>query len=294
MKQATSKNIEHLQQAINVQQMCTATICTYINSILPHIMKLKQTVLQLQQKVTTEQDTVQINAPDIDLDTDGPKPPRSHTNTVVVSVQEHFTSPEPEVLDAAESQEDNTARESSDFICHSSEESHGYEDFSQDIQNHTTAQYQITTEFSDEIPELEEDWDNGQFADAKTTLITRHNTHSESERIRRDYTQQLLDLLDNQYYEEETPVNQLQYSSPDPDYYGLQTRRSQKMPRDSNGYYPPLPDPVDIQCWHACGRGKRALLHGHRLFGEKTRSAESRKARKRWQNYRQRIRKLSF
>ena len=54
MKQATSKNIEHLQQAINVQQMCTATICTYINNILPHIMKLEQTIHQLQQKSTTE------------------------------------------------------------------------------------------------------------------------------------------------------------------------------------------------------------------------------------------------
>ena len=58
LKQATSKNIKHLQQAINVQQTCTATICTYINSILPHIMRLEQTVLQLQQKITTEQDRV--------------------------------------------------------------------------------------------------------------------------------------------------------------------------------------------------------------------------------------------
>ena len=48
LKQTTSKNIEHLQQAINVQQMCMATICMYINSILPHIMKLGQTILQLQ------------------------------------------------------------------------------------------------------------------------------------------------------------------------------------------------------------------------------------------------------
>ena len=73
-----------------------------------------------------EQDRVQINAPDID----GPRPPRSHTNTVVVSVQEHFTPLEPDVLDAAESQaEDDTARESSDIIYHNSEESHGYEDF---------------------------------------------------------------------------------------------------------------------------------------------------------------------
>ena len=234
LKQATSKNTEHLQQAINVQQTCTATICTYINNILPHITKLEQTILQLQQKITMEQDTVQINAPDFDLDIDGPHPHRSHTNTVVVSVQEHFTPSESEVLDATESQaEDDTAGESSNFIYNNSEESHGYENFSQDIQNHTTAQNQITPEYtpySEEIPKLEEDWDNGQFADAKTTLITRHNTYSESERIRRDYTQQLLDLSDIQYYEEETPVNQLQYSSPNPDYYSLPIRRSQKAP----------------------------------------------------------------
>ena len=43
LKKATSKNIEHLQQAINVQQTCATTICTYINNILPHITKLEQT-----------------------------------------------------------------------------------------------------------------------------------------------------------------------------------------------------------------------------------------------------------
>ena len=57
----------------------------------------------------------------------------------------------------------------------------------------------------------------------------------------------VLDLMDNKYYEEETPVNQLQYSSPDHDYYCSPTRRSQKAPGDCNGYYPPLPNPADIQ-----------------------------------------------
>ena len=117
--ETTSKNIEHLQQAINVQQTCMATICTYINNILPHIMKLEQIILQLQQKSTMEQNTVQINALDFDPDIDGPHPPRSHTNTVVVSVQEHFTPSEPEILDAAESQaEDNTARVIQLYIQH--------------------------------------------------------------------------------------------------------------------------------------------------------------------------------
>ena len=56
--------------------------------------------------------------------------------------------------------------------------------------------------------------------------------------------------MDNQYYEEETPVNQLQYSSPDPDYYGSPPRRSHKAPHDPNGYYPPPPDQADVQLWY--------------------------------------------
>ena len=101
-----------------------------------------------------------------------------------MSVQDHFTLSESEILDVTESQaEDHTAKESPNPMYHNSQESHGYKDFSSDIQNNT-AQYQITTEYSvdsEEISELEEDWDNGQFTDAESTLITHHNTDSESE-----------------------------------------------------------------------------------------------------------------
>ena len=58
---------------------------------------------------------------------------------------------------------------------HNSEVSHGHADFSPDIQDTTTTAHQNTTEYnaySDEIPELEDDWDNGQFGDAESTLIT--------------------------------------------------------------------------------------------------------------------------
>ena len=78
-----------------------------------------------------------------------------------------------------------------------------------------------------EIPQLEEeDRENGQFADADTSLINRHNTHLESEQIQKEYTENLLDLTDNQYYLEGYHLVQLQYSFLDPDYYGLQPRRS--------------------------------------------------------------------
>ena len=234
-----------------MQQTCAATICTYINSILPRITKLEQTVLELLQRIIMDQDRVQINAPDYDPDVDRPQHPRRYANTAVVSVQDHFTPSESEILDVTESQaEDHTEEDSIDPIYHNSEEFHGYEDFPSDIHINTTAQHQTTTEYnadSEEISELKEDWDNGQFPDAKSTLITKHNTHPESERVRWDYTQQLLDLMDNQYYKEETPVNQLQYSSPDPDYYGSPTRRSQKTPHDPSGYYPPPPNPADVQ-----------------------------------------------
>ena len=58
------------------------------------------------EKFTTEQDAVQIDAPDLDPDIDGPNPQRAHHNTVVVSVQELFTSPEPESIDATDTQEE--------------------------------------------------------------------------------------------------------------------------------------------------------------------------------------------
>ena len=153
-------------------------------------------------------------------------------------VQDHFTQSGSEILDVTESQaEDYSPEESPDPIHHNSEVSHGYEDFAPDIQDTTKTAHRNTTEYnadSDKLPELEEDWDDDKFDDAESILITHHNTHSESERIRWDYTQQLLDLTDNQYYEEETSDYQLQYSSPDPDYYGSSTRRSQKPPLDPN------------------------------------------------------------
>ena len=62
----------------------------------------------------------------------------------------------------------------------------------------------MTDPQSDEIPELEEYWDNGKFAGVDDHLINRHNTHTESERMRKEYSQHLLDLTDNEYYSSES------------------------------------------------------------------------------------------
>ena len=99
-----------------------------------------------------------------------------------MSVQDHFAPSE--ILDVAESQaEDYSTEELPNPIHHNSEVSHGHEDIPSDIQVTTTTAHRNTIKYnadSDEIPELEEDWDNGHFDDAESTLITHHNTHSES------------------------------------------------------------------------------------------------------------------
>ena len=50
----------------------------------------------------------------------------------------------------------------------------------------------------------------------------------------------------------------------------------------SKRYLPPPPSTEDLHTWygHRCGRAKHLELHSHRLYGEKTRSLESRIARK--------------
>ena len=145
LKQATSKNVEHLQQAITVQQTYTVNLCTYINNILPCITKLEETILQLEQKFTMEQDTIQISAMEFDLEIDRPNSPRAHNNTAVVSVQEWLNSPKPEISDAADFQEENTHRDLPNATYNNSEESHGYDNFPQHVQNHTTEQHQFTS-----------------------------------------------------------------------------------------------------------------------------------------------------
>ena len=193
LKEATSRDVENLQQAITVQQTYTTNLCGHISVILSRITKLENDIQKLTEKFTTEQDKVQIDSPDFDPNIDGPNPQMAHHNTVVVSVQELFTSPEPESIDATSTQEE--AADSDQFNTgHSNlKDPHrpGNSPPPQQIPDHPSddsfARPQQVPSFHDsildEIPPLEEDWENSQFTDADTDIINRHNTHSESKRI---------------------------------------------------------------------------------------------------------------
>ena len=124
LKEATSRNIENLQQVINVQQTYTTNLCGHVNVILSRITKLEDNIQKFTEKVTTEQDTVQIDAPDFDPDIDGPDTQQAHHTTAVVSIHELFTSPEPESINASNTQEETTDKDQLDTRHSTSEDAH--------------------------------------------------------------------------------------------------------------------------------------------------------------------------
>ena len=133
----------------------------------------------------------------------------------------------------------------------------------------------------EDIPELEtdeENWDNGQFNDAE--LLYNHNSTEESDRIRHEYSAYFEKVQDQQYSPCHTAQG-VEYHIPEPDYYHNNTQPKQyQRQQNQNVYLPPPASIKDICTWYSRGRGRaRHLeLHGHRLYGEKTRSLESRLA----------------
>ena len=84
LKEATSRNVQNLQQAIAVQQSYTSNLCTHINSILNQLTSTEEQIQQLNYTPNTEQDTVQLNAPEFNPDMDGLIVPQCHSNNTVI------------------------------------------------------------------------------------------------------------------------------------------------------------------------------------------------------------------
>ena len=140
----------------------------------------------------------------------------------------------------------------------------------------------------EDIPELEtdkENWDEDQFED--TELIDHHNTTEESNRIRREYSAYFEKVKDQEYSPYHSTTPGVEYQIPEPDYYNADTQPKQyQRYQNPNVYLHPPPSTEDLCTWYGqgCGRARHLELHGHRLYGEKTRSLESRIARKHKKN----------
>ena len=71
LKKATSKNIENLQEAVNLQQTYTTSLCSHVNSIYAKLAQLDRQVQTHCLHPHAQSDVVQINAPEYDSSIDG-------------------------------------------------------------------------------------------------------------------------------------------------------------------------------------------------------------------------------
>ena len=237
----------------------------------------------------------------IPFNIDGPQADNNITITtrVTVLVQGLSSSSETLSINAKETEDSISLRDSQDSLLQENtnrpnDQSLHFQDLPEqalyaEVSKGVQPSQQNQNISMNEIPKSieEEDWEDQQFADADPTLITNNNTHGESKRLRKDYSEQLLSLSDQDYYSKDTTTSDFQYQIPEPGYYSSDTRpRPYQRYQNPNRYLPPPPDPDNIRRWYGrgCGRAKRLELHGHRLFGEKTHSLESQIACKKRKN----------
>ena len=71
LKKATSKNIENLHDAINLQQTYTTSLCSHINAIYTKLVLLDKQIQTHCLYSHSQTDSGQINAPEYDTDIDG-------------------------------------------------------------------------------------------------------------------------------------------------------------------------------------------------------------------------------
>ena len=67
MKEATSRNVENFQTSLNLQQTYSASLCLHVNNIYNKLAELWRQI-QHHDLHMNSGDTVQIEAPDFDLD----------------------------------------------------------------------------------------------------------------------------------------------------------------------------------------------------------------------------------
>ena len=118
---------------------------------------------------------------------------------------------------------------------------------------------------SAKIPQLEDNSEGEQYQDLETYL-THHNTFQASQHICRDYRSRLLALDDDKYYQEIDRVYHTYETPPVQDY------------RLANQAPSPHRTTQELMDIFGKGRGQacREELHGHRPFGARTRSLQSR------------------
>ena len=249
--------------------MYSSSLCSHVNNIYSKLSELQRQI-QNHHVHMSQGDTVQIEAPDFDPDIDGVSSPSTDEKPNELTIQgtssptPEFTKPEDDSLTPATTIQQLTSHETDwpdanpvqipwvSSLTAQPEE-----------QEIIRSQARYNTK-SFEIPELEDNSEEEQFADLQSYLA-HHNTYEASQHIRQEYQSRLHDLDDNQYY---TEIDRA--------YYSQETLASQDY-RLANQLAELQRTMEELKRIFGRGKGqaRREELHGHQPFGPRTRSLQS-------------------
>ena len=259
LKEATRKNVENFQTSLNLQQTYSAALCSHVNNIYHKISEIQQQLSHFAQHMNTG-DVIQIGAPDFDPDIDKGLPTQEH--------QEAQGSPSITQQSFEKSDECKAPAllqrhvEEVDWLDAIPVKILPQPD--QDIEQNIPVLPTRRETNLIEIPQLESDLEEEEQFEDLQTYLTHHNTYQESQNIHKEYRKRLLDLDDDRYYQEIDWAYKIY--GPTRDYIPVNQA--------------PGPRHTTQELIQTFGRGRgqthREELHGHRPFGARTRSLQSR------------------
>ena len=266
LKEATSRNVENLQTSLNLQQTYSSYLCSHMNNMYSKLAELQRQIPNHHTHMN-QGDTVQIEAPDFDLDINSVSPPSTDETPNKLLTQGtasptlENTKPEIECSTPAALIQQSTSQ-GTDWPDVILVQIPSLIDQSEDqgLDRHQARHNSETVK----IPDLEENSEEEQFADLDSYLA-HHNTYEARQHIHQDYSTHLLTLDDDKYYAEV-----------DRTYYLYSTLAAQD-------YWPanqaPGPCRTTEKLMRIFGKGRgqtrREELHWHRPFGSRTRSLQS-------------------
>ena len=109
LKEATSQNIQTIHTLLTLQQMYSSSLCAHVNNIYSKLSELQKQI-QHHRMYMNQGDTVQIEAPEFDLDIDRDTPPSTDKKPNEVTIQETLP-PIPEVTEPQEPTQQLTSQE---------------------------------------------------------------------------------------------------------------------------------------------------------------------------------------
>ena len=247
-----------MQEAVNLQQTYTTSLCSHVNSLYAKLAQLDRQVQTHCLCPHPQSDVVQINALEYDSDIDGQT---DLLPDIQPSIALH-TACTAEASSHAKNTEEDAAlvNANSEEQPASSQDFDGLEPHSQPVPDNTDySLYQDTehpreehpnnyTPQLEDIPELEDDeenWEEGQFMDMD--FIDHYNTTEESDQICREYSAHFEKVIDQGYSSQNNRTVGLEYYIPKPEYYNSDTSPKQyQRYQNPNVYLPSPPSTEDL------------------------------------------------